>query len=123
MSIKSQAKRRVFVGAVVVEANRNLNTDNARVLVQCDGYLNLIGAISEWSLERVDYRRCLGYHRRCRIDLTEMLSITRVVGSTAPVYDVTDGRLEDINAKDALVSQQFADGKFDFSIHLRSQKV
>ncbi len=67
---QSQAKRRVF-SAVVVEAN-NLNTDNA-VLVQCDGYLNLIGARylneSRWKgIEATDV--AWGYRRRCRIDLT-----------------------------------------------------
>ncbi len=52
-----------------------------------------------------------------------MLNITRVVGSTAPVYDVNRmDDWEDINAKDALVSlTNLQDGKFD-SIHSHDRK-
>ncbi len=55
------------------EANRNLNTDNARVL-RSDGYLNLIDARylnGRWKvIEATDV--AWGIIQRCRIDLTEM---------------------------------------------------
>ncbi len=61
------------------------------MLVQCDGYANLIDAISEWSLEGIEATDVAGYHPggaestwRCWYHQRNL------VGSTAPVYDVTE---------------------------------
>ncbi len=74
---QSQAKRRYLFGAGSSGGEpQPLNTDNARVLVQCDGYLNLIDAryLNEVAGKVRSYKICLGYHiQECRIDLTEML--------------------------------------------------
>ena len=105
-------------GAVVVEANRNLNTDNARILVQCDGYLNLIDARylnGRWKgIEATDIAWDIIQEVQNRPNGD--VGITR--GSRQYRTGVRRDRMddwEDINAKDALVSlTNLQDGKFDF---------
>ncbi len=80
-------------------------------------YLNLIDALSEWSLERLKLPT-LGIIQEVQNRPNGDVGITRVVGSTAPVYvtEWTTGR-NIRNAKDALVSlTNLPRWQFDFPI-------
>ncbi len=66
------------------------------VLVQCDSYLNLIDARYLNGRGKLSYRRCLKSQEVQEKPNGDIVS-PGVVGSTAPVYDVTNGRLGKIS--------------------------